>query len=352
MRAEPWRSAPPPTSVRLTLALSPAVRRGLKPVADQRRERELAATSAGIAATAGAAAGRASAAPISAPITPPATAGEHGHDRAPRAAATPVQAIGIQTCDQPHSAARPTVPISDAGRRRRTPAAGARGASAGQLDARPPRPTYSGKCGSGLAEHRADDQADRRRGRRRRRRRRRARRRGPTTAGRQPAPRRRRARSASARRRVGTAGRRSRTRPGRSRGRSGGRPPARRAGTATTRAAQAACDSPRAAALARRAAPRPAGPPGRSSVIAAPPISIRWVGPQSVTSWPKSRCQKSSSGKPTSENAPQASDQHAADGRVPVAGDAHGAGPGRSRGAGTIARKPAAKMPNRPARIR
>ena len=45
---------------------------------------------------------------------------------------------------------------------------------------------------------------------------------------------------------------------------------------------------------------------GRSSVIAAPPISIRCVGPQSVTSWPKSRCQMSSSGKPSSENAPQA----------------------------------------------
>ena len=37
-----------------------------------------------------------------------------------------------------------------------------------------------------------------------------------------------------------------------------------------------------------------------------PPISIRWVGPQSVTSWPKRRCQKSSSGKPESAKAPQA----------------------------------------------
>ena len=42
------------------------------------------------------------------------------------------------------------------------------------------------------------------------------------------------------------------------------------------------------------------------SVIAAPPISIRWVGPQSVTSWPNSRCQTSSSGKPISANAPAA----------------------------------------------
>ena len=38
----------------------------------------------------------------------------------------------------------------------------------------------------------------------------------------------------------------------------------------------------------------------------APPISIRWVGPQSVTSWPKRRCHMSSSGKPESANAPQA----------------------------------------------
>ena len=42
------------------------------------------------------------------------------------------------------------------------------------------------------------------------------------------------------------------------------------------------------------------------SVIEAPPISIRCVGPQRVTSWPKRRCQTSSSGKPVSEKAPQA----------------------------------------------
>ena len=38
----------------------------------------------------------------------------------------------------------------------------------------------------------------------------------------------------------------------------------------------------------------------------APPISIRCVGPQSVTSWPKRRCQTSSSGKPMSAYRPQA----------------------------------------------
>ncbi len=37
----------------------------------------------------------------------------------------------------------------------------------------------------------------------------------------------------------------------------------------------------------------------------APPISIRCVGPHSVTSWPKMRCQISSSGKPIRAYRPQ-----------------------------------------------
>ena len=45
------------------------------------------------------------------------------------------------------------------------------------------------------------------------------------------------------------------------------------------------------------------------SVIAAPPISIRCVGPHSVTSCPNSRCQTSSSGKPISANVPARRDQ-------------------------------------------
>ena len=57
-------------------------------------------------------------------------------------------------------------------------------------------------------------------------------------------------------------------------------------------------------------------------VIAAPPRSIRWVGPQRVTSWPKMRCQTSSRGKPASENPPQSEEQDAADRRVPVAAEA------------------------------
>ena len=53
----------------------------------------------------------------------------------------------------------------------------------------------------------------------------------------------------------------------------------------------------------------------------APPISIRWVGPQSVTSWPNSRCHMSSSGKPMSANAPQAAIIRPADRRPPVAAE-------------------------------
>ena len=45
----------------------------------------------------------------------------------------------------------------------------------------------------------------------------------------------------------------------------------------------------------------------------APPISIRWVGPHSVTSWPKMRCQTSSRGKPISAYKPAAGHQDAAD---------------------------------------
>ena len=62
----------------------------------------------------------------------------------------------------------------------------------------------------------------------------------------------------------------------------------------------------------------------------APPISIRWVGPQSVTSWPNSRCHMSSSGKPGSANAPQAAIIRPPIGRPPVPAQVDG---GRSWGA-------------------
>ena len=42
------------------------------------------------------------------------------------------------------------------------------------------------------------------------------------------------------------------------------------------------------------------------SVMPAPPMSMRCVGPHRVTSWPNRRCHMSSSGKPVSANAPQA----------------------------------------------
>ena len=67
---------------------------------------------------------------------------------------------------------------------------------------------------------------------------------------------------------------------------------------------RARCSGCPAAAFARRPSTSRTAMP--TSVIAAPPISIRCVGPQSVTSWPKRRCHTSSSGKPISEKAPQA----------------------------------------------
>ena len=88
-----------------------------------------------------------------------------------------------------------------------------------------------------------------------------------------------------------------------------------------------------------------------TSVIAAPPMSIRWVGPHSVTSWPNRRCQTSSSGKPIRLKAPQAQI------RTPPSGASQSlpmriaVGPGFSLGM-TMAKKPAAKMPNRPARMK
>jgi hypothetical protein len=122
-------------------------------------------------------------------------------------------------------------------------------------------------------------------------------------------------------------------------------------GSATRRNAATQDFSPRALAVgvARFASTSRTARP--ISVIAAPPISIRWVGPQRVTSWPKRRCQTSSSGKPISENAPQAVI------RMPPTG-AYQSRPiliadplGFSFGS-TIARNPDAKTPNSPARMK
>ena len=55
-----------------------------------------------------------------------------------------------------------------------------------------------------------------------------------------------------------------------------------------------------------------------STAITAPDIIIRWVAPQSVTSWPKSRCEMSSSGKPSSAKPAAPEREHPADRRVPV----------------------------------
>ena len=72
----------------------------------------------------------------------------------------------------------------------------------------------------------------------------------------------------------------------------------------SSRVSAGACSDRPAARFARMPSTDSTAIP--TSVIAAPPISIRCVGPQSVTSCPNSRCQTSSSGKPVSENAPHA----------------------------------------------
>ena len=87
------------------------------------------------------------------------------------------------------------------------------------------------------------------------------------------------------------------------------------------------------------------------SEIEAPPISIRCVGPQSVTSWPNSRCQTSSSGKPISAKPPAAAISTPPSGAYQPSKSRIAVGPGFSFGM-HIERKPAAKMPNRPNRIR
>ncbi len=121
--------------------------------------------------------------------------------------------------------------------------------------------------------------------------------------------------------------------------------------SATARARSAQFASPRFPPASRARSPSTSRTAIPTRVIDAPPMSIRWVGPQSVTSWPNRRCQTSSSGKPVSAKAPQA---HT---RMPPSG-AYQSPPsltavllGRSLGR-TIARKPALKIPNSPTRMK
>ena len=88
-----------------------------------------------------------------------------------------------------------------------------------------------------------------------------------------------------------------------------------------------------------------------SSVIEAPPISIRWVGPHRVTSWPNSRCQKSSSGKPSSANAPQAQISTPPRGACQPGATRTALALGLSFGS-TMATKPALKIPYSPNRMK
>ncbi len=85
-------------------------------------------------------------------------------------------------------------------------------------------------------------------------------------------------------------------------GRSTSRPGRRRRGS--SRGSGSRWGRARPAAL-RSSSPSTCSAQAPSTESEAPPISIRWVGPQRVTSWPKIRCQMSSRGKAASELAPQ-----------------------------------------------
>ena len=87
------------------------------------------------------------------------------------------------------------------------------------------------------------------------------------------------------------------------------------------------------------------------SVIAAPPISIRCVGPHSVTSWPNSRCQTSSSGNPISANVPADAISTPPSGAYQPGATFTATRDGFSSGR-HIERKPDANTPNSPARMK
>ena len=171
----------------------------------------------------------------------------------------------------------------------------------------------------GLAEHDAHDQreeaADHEEAGHRRAARRRARGRCARSPGRCP----RRASRASGAGPGGTGARRSRTRPGRWRAPPGSRPPGTRAGCGGSAATRWRLVRGRS-----RPAPRWCSAIAPSVASEPPPMSIRWVGPQSVTSWPKRRCQRSSSGKAGEGEGAAGGDHQPAGGRPPAVAQVHG----------------------------
>ncbi len=128
--------------------------------------------------------------------------------------------------------------------------------------------------------------------------------------------------------------------------------PSRNAPGSDTRRIHATHGSSRlrpAAALAVPASTSSTASPMR--VIAAPPISIRCVGPHSVTSCPKSRCQTSSSGKPISANVPHAAIRHPPSGAYQSSEIRTATRDGFSSGR-HIDRNPDENTPNSPARMK
>ena len=83
----------------------------------------------------------------------------------------------------------------------------------------------------------------------------------------------------------------------------------------------------------------------------APPNSSRCVGPHSVTSWPKMRCQRSSSGKPVSATPEQTRISTPPSGASSPPGSLSAVAPGFSVGR-KIASRPAKNTPNSPTRMK
>jgi hypothetical protein len=83
----------------------------------------------------------------------------------------------------------------------------------------------------------------------------------------------------------------------------------------------------------------------------APPNSSRCVGPHSVTSWPKMRCQMSSSGKPISATPEHTRISTPPSGASSTPGNRRAVGPGDSVGR-KIATSPAKKIRKSPTRMK
>ena len=283
--------------------------------------------------------------PIHAPSTPAATAVARLSSAA-SGSRLDGHGIGIHTCDQPHSAARPTVPMptpdhspNASGRRSATSARATPSTTSAST-------TYRGKCGvvSPSTGPTASASPPRRA------------RKKPTAPSAVPRPAQSRTATsptpAASMISIGWSTKRNWGTPKSNSPWNVDRPMSRPPASDTARTRIIHPTSRRVAPEARLArSPSTSSTAMPTSVIDAPPMSIRCVGPQSVTSCPNRRCQRSSSGNPSSANAPQAEMSTPPSGASQPGASRIAEGPGLPSGS-TMAITPAEKMPNRPARMK